>query len=422
MPALYVFLATNVFNVHRSATGVLGAYFLYAGAVGFVWIVYAALREVAVKQSILKSHEDCAVRKKIFFYPHTYLRDRQLDTIRRWPTSEVVNPEFAWIRFGAQVSSSYANAPKLGLSWKQKLPLVNVKLRPKAAPKDAVVYVWGGIIATGDFIVDLDNPWSLVGYNLRAMPIYRPILKRALLSKRCREIRCMSEACRKSLRALFGERIYQKASVHYPCIPQVVQSVAALSQDGCRFLFIGTQFDIKGGVALLKAFPQVYEQAPDAKLDVVTHLPSQYEGLASRCLGIQIHSALFTREQIHEQFMRKADVLVLPTYVESFGMVALEALAYGLAVIATDVYALSEMVEDGRNGNLIKPPLSVWDGVMPSRYYFDLENIKFNIEKTDASIFETSLADAMLRFATDADWRASARRESVRLMTARFSC
>jgi hypothetical protein len=45
-PALYVFLAANVFNVLRSGTGVLGAYILYAGAVGVVWIMYAVLRRL----------------------------------------------------------------------------------------------------------------------------------------------------------------------------------------------------------------------------------------------------------------------------------------------------------------------------------------------------------------------------------------
>ena len=50
-PALYVFLAANVFNVLRSGTGVLGAYILYAGALGVVWIMYAVLREVTVNQS-----------------------------------------------------------------------------------------------------------------------------------------------------------------------------------------------------------------------------------------------------------------------------------------------------------------------------------------------------------------------------------
>jgi glycosyltransferase involved in cell wall biosynthesis len=197
--------------------------------------------------------------------------------------------------------------------------------------------------------------------------------------------------------------------------------VDRLSEDGCRFLFVGTQFDIKGGVALLKAFRRVCEQVPDAKLDMVTHLPSQYEDLASRCPSIQIHPAHFTRAQIHEQFMRKADVLVLPTYVESFGMVALEALAHGLAVIATDVYALGEMVEDGKNGILLHPPISVWDEVMPSCFYYDLENIKFHIANTDTSTFETSLAAAMRSFATNTDWRFSARRASVHLMDTKFS-
>ena len=358
----------------------------------------------------------------IYFFPHKYLRDRQLDTIRRWPKDEVINPEIAEGRRGSQVSSGIAIAPKLKKAWQQRLPLLNLKLRPAEAPRGSVVYLWGGIATTGQFIVDLDNPWSLVGYNMRAMPIYRLILRRVLLSSRCREIRCMSEACRKSLEHLFGAEVYHKASVHYPHIPQVVKSVDNLCQDGCRFLFVGTQFEIKGGVSLLRAFERVYEGAPDAKLDVVTHLPSKYEELTSRCPGLQVHPAKYSREQIHEHFMRNADVLVLPTYVESFGMVALEALAYGMAVIATDVYALGEMVEDGRNGNLITPPISVWDGVMPSRYYFDLENMKSHIGATDTSVFETSLADAMLRFATDADWRISARRESVCLMKTRFSC
>lgn len=360
---------------------------------------------------------------KIFFYPHTYFRDRQLDTIRRWPASEVVNPELVQIRTGAQVSASYANAPRLRASWKQKLPLVNIKLRPQAAPKDALIYVWGGIIATGDFLVDLDNPWSLVGYNLRAMLLYRLFLKHILLSARCREIRCMSEACRQSLKILFGRAVYEKARVHYPCIPQTIFAIDAdVSQEGCRFLFIGTQFEIKGGVALLKAFQRVYAQAPNAQMDVITHLPPEYERLASECPGIRIHQARFSREEIHKRFMRNADVLVLPTYVDSFGMVALEALAHGLAVIATDVYALREIVEDGRNGALLQPPLSIWEGYLPSRYYWDIENIKEHIARTDTSVFEASLVDAMLRLATDASWRMSARRASVCLMETRFSC
>jgi glycosyltransferase involved in cell wall biosynthesis len=359
---------------------------------------------------------------KVFFYPHAFLRDRQLDTIRRWPADQILNPEVALNRRGVQVSSSYANAPKLKATWKQKLPLLNVKLRPKEAPSDAVIYVWGAVIATGRFIVDLDNPWALVGYNLRAMPIYRFFIKRSLLSPRCEEIRCMSEACRLSLKALFGDEIYNKATVHYPCIPQVVTEISVRLTDECRFLFVGTQFEIKGGVAMLKSFRRIYAQANNARLDVITHLPAEYAYLAEGCPGIHIHEAKFTRSEIHEQFMLQADVLVLPTYVESFGMVALEALAYGLALIATDVYALGEQVEDGRNGRLISPPISVWNGVMPTRYYYDWTNIKNYIRQTDTIDFENQLFKAMEQFVCEPDWLLRARQASTQLMAERFAC
>jgi glycosyltransferase involved in cell wall biosynthesis len=360
--------------------------------------------------------------RNIYFYPYLYLRDRQLDTIRRWPSDQVVNPEAAQNRSGSQVSSSYANASKLKVSWKQKLPLLNIKLRPRSAPKESVVYVWGAVVATGRFIVDLDNPWSLVGYNLRAMPIYRFFIKKILLSARCVEIRCMSEACRLSLKALFGYEIYNKATVHYPCIPQVVTEIPTRLKDDCRFLFVGTQFEIKGGVALLKAFRRVYEQSNNARLDIITHLPAEYAHLAMGCPGIHIHEARYSRNEIHEQFMRQADVLVLPTYVESFGMVALEALAHGLALIATDVYALRELVDDGRNGRLLSPPLSIWDDYLPSALYLDIQNVKRYIRSANTADFENRLVQSIEQFSCDSDWRLRARQASVRMMAERFAC
>jgi len=359
---------------------------------------------------------------KIYFYPYVSLRDRQLDTIRNWPSSEVVSPKVSDNQRGGQVSAAYAKDSILRKSWKSRIPLINIKLRPRKAPEDAVIYVWGAVVATGSFIVDLDNPWSFTGYNLRAMPLYRSILRYILASSRCLEIRCISEACRLSLKALFGQTVYDKASVHYPCIPQVVSSVASATPENCRFLFVGTQFEIKGGEALLKAFQRVYEQVPSARLDVITHFPSKYIDLAESCAGIHVHEPRFSRDEIHAQFMSQADVMVLPTYAESFGMVALEALAHGLALIVTDVYALREIVEDGKNGRLLTPPISIWDGVLPARNFHDLKHIKADIGKTDTTLFERQLEKAMQELATNLEFRLAARQASVRIMKERFAC
>ena len=53
------------------------------------------------------------------------------------------------------------------------------------------------------------------------------------------------------------------------------------------------------------------------------------------------------------ELMEEADYFVLPTFHDTFGYVALEALAGGTPVIATDTCALPEVVEHGRSGYLI---------------------------------------------------------------------
>ena len=133
------------------------------------------------------------------------MRDRQLETIRQWSLSEVVNPEIALNRVGNQVDKKKALSKKLYLSWKQKLPLPNIKWRPKKLDKDTVLYVWGGLTTKGLFITELDNPWSLVGYNIKAMKLYSFFIKKILKSDRCIQINCMSQAC-ESLKILFEMR------------------------------------------------------------------------------------------------------------------------------------------------------------------------------------------------------------------------
>ena len=330
----------------------------------------------------------------VYFYPHAYLRDRQLDVVRAWPRGRALNPEIA-DRAGAQVSREKATGRGVsGRGLLGRLPLPNIKRRPPGLPSEAAVYVWGGVMATGRFVTDLDNPYALVGYKLDAMPLWRWPLGAMLASARCREIRCLSRACRAGLLELFGERLAAKARVHYP---RMAPQVDAPSVTGApRFVFIGTQFEIKGGAALLRAWPAVRNTLPGATLDIVTHLPDGYAVPE----GATVHAARFSRDEIWQRFLARADVLVHPTYVESFGMVVLEAMAHGLAVVATDVYALGEMVGPD-NGALLRPPLSIWDGVRPAALYHQLERAAEVARAADTSAFERALAEAMIAIGRD---------------------
>jgi len=361
--------------------------------------------------------------RRIFFYPHRYFRDRQLDTIRAWPSEEALNSDAFNERRGDQVRREQSLVGVIPNTWPQRLPLINLKLRPSGLDRNVVVYTWGAVIATGAFIVDLDNPYALTGYNLRAMSLYRGLLRRMLCSGRCIEIRCLSRACRETVRLLFGDEVYHKSTVHYPrvCAVGTQDAVARGTDSSCRFLFVATQFEVKGGAALLRAFRRVRREVAVAKLDIVSHVPAQYCDLVLGCPGLTVHEARFTREAIAERFLQHADVLVHPTYVESFGMVVLEALAQGVGVVATDVYALPEMVRDGQNGVLLEPPLSIWDGYSPSRYYRKLSQITEIIRRVDTTGFEARLADAMLRLAQDPIRRFAAKLASRALFDAEFA-
>jgi D-inositol-3-phosphate glycosyltransferase len=60
-------------------------------------------------------------------------------------------------------------------------------------------------------------------------------------------------------------------------------------------------------------------------------------------------------------YYRAADACVVPSHSESFGLVALEAAACGIPVVASAVGGLTTLIDDGRTGFLV-------DGRDPAAY------------------------------------------------------
>ncbi|HJT37953.1 MAG TPA: D-inositol-3-phosphate glycosyltransferase [Actinomycetota bacterium] len=123
------------------------------------------------------------------------------------------------------------------------------------------------------------------------------------------------------------------------------------------------------------------------------------EDLEKHAASLGIADRIVLRDPVpHEQlpdYYRAADVVLVPSRTESFGLVALEASACGTPVVATDVGGLRTAVRHGVTGLLVP-------GRDPEHFARALAEVL-----TDRAL-ATAMGDAGSRYARRYDWRRAA--------------
>lgn len=110
-------------------------------------------------------------------------------------------------------------------------------------------------------------------------------------------------------------------------------------------LFVGVDWVRKGGDLLLEAFDKVLHEMPDAKLKIVGSSPDIPDHPQIEILG------RIPLEKV-SSYYQQAAVFCMPTIREPFGVVFLEAMSFGLPVVALRRGAVKELVIHGQNGYL----------------------------------------------------------------------
>ena len=114
--------------------------------------------------------------------------------------------------------------------------------------------------------------------------------------------------------------------------------------DGKTILYVGYEFERKGGEILLAAFERVTEEIRDAELLIAG--PSRLAGPLPR--GVRLLGPVSSQEL--SQLYARASIFVMPSLFEPFGQVFLEAMEHRLPCIGSDKCAMPEIIADGETG------------------------------------------------------------------------
>ena len=171
---------------------------------------------------------------------------------------------------------------------------------------------------------------------------------------------------------VLGERWRQRViqiapeAVIYP-LPNTVLIPPCSSQQQVHrvtFLYLGVLVERKGVMDLLTAVAQLRrEEAFDGSnahfviggSGECEHEQQLRRYAAEHELEDMVTFTGWLSPQHKEQQLLSSQVLVLPSYNEGLPVAVLEGISYGLAVAATDVGDVSQVVRDGENGFLFAP-------------------------------------------------------------------
>jgi len=172
----------------------------------------------------------------------------------------------------------------------------------------------------------------------------------------------ISEALRTFMIRVEGAPPGKAVTVHYGLHPvnigegarSVVRHELGLPEQGTVFGSVARLVEQKGLSDGLRAFWQVSREISDAHYVIVgdgplrKKLQGEVEGYG---IGHRVH--FLGQRSDAQTIMAAFDALLMPSHWEGFGLVALEAMAVRVPIIATNVSALPEIIARGETGYLV---------------------------------------------------------------------
>ncbi len=118
-----------------------------------------------------------------------------------------------------------------------------------------------------------------------------------------------------------------------------------------RILFVGGDFERKGGLLVLDAYHELSKRYPPDQVALICVTRSPVPATP----GVTVYSDCQPNSPELIRLYQSSDLFVLPSYAEAFGIAAVEAIATGLPVIASNIGGLTDIVDNERTGFIVEP-------------------------------------------------------------------
>lgn len=112
---------------------------------------------------------------------------------------------------------------------------------------------------------------------------------------------------------------------------------------------LGAATPEKGRDIIIQTALLLGERAPEVRFVLATHASRPAAPFAARTVRVLAYPGSLT------DFLAGLDLFIMPSRAEGLGSAAINAMAHGLAVVATRVGGLPELIEEGRTGWLVPP-------------------------------------------------------------------
>lgn len=215
-----------------------------------------------------------------------------------------------------------------------------------------LIYSTRGFLVNGNkpWIIDLENAaifCSLDWGQLQSQRIQKTIQK-YLTSNKCKKILPQSEASKRTLLDSIDCRGFEdKIEVVYLAMRKCSKKL--IKHDKFTISFVGYNFYHKGGHDLIEAFKKLREKY-DIEMIMKSIVPKEYGDIE----GIKYYNYIsdnFNKDELFEKIYLRSDAYVMPTYIDHYGLVYLDAMSAGLPIITTDEFTSPELIDS--NGFVI---------------------------------------------------------------------